>query len=149
MKYILIFLLFTSLAQADQLEDLCLKNSGKLTKSYKCPKSKLKLPIRTCEYQNELYETQFVNGCSGPSGGHKEIFFKACIKHDLCYHHEPSSNGLKRKSCDKLFLEIAIKSCDEQAKDKKKCHKWAKLMYRALRIVGTPAFHCENRPATY
>ena len=149
MRLFLILFLFTNLAQADQLSDLCKEKGGKLFKKYKCPKSKLNLPIRTCEFENEYGDLQFVNGCSGPSGGHKKIFFKACIQHDLCYHHEPSSGGLSRKDCDQLFLEIAQQGCNEEAKNKKKCHRWAKTMYRALRIVGGAAYVCEDRPGNY
>ncbi len=149
MKAFIIFLLFSSFAHADQLQDYCIEKKGKILKKYKCPKTKLTLRIRTCEFENDYGETQFVNGCSGPSGGHKEIFFKACIKHDLCYHHEPSTNGNTRKDCDQLFLNIATESCDAEAKDKKKCKNWAKRMYRALRVIGGPAYHCADQPSNY
>ena len=149
MKIILIFLLLSPFAYADQLEDFCSERNGKIFKKYKCPKTKLTLPIRTCEFESKFGDTQFVNGCSGPSGGHKEIFFKACIKHDLCYHHEPSTNGQTRKDCDQLFLKVANNGCDAEAKDKKKCKKWAKTMYRALRIVGGAAYHCADHPSNY
>jgi hypothetical protein len=149
MKILVLFVFFISFARADQLKEYCVQNNGKMFKKYQCPKSKLKLPIRTCEYVNTYGDTQFVNGCSGPSGGHKEVFFKACIRHDLCYHHEPSSSGQNRKDCDQLFLEVALKSCEEEASKKKSCRFWATTMYRALRVIGTAAFACSDRPANY
>ena len=148
----LLFALLISLsAHADQLDDLCKERGGKIFKKYTCPKSGLKLPIKTCEYKNQDGDIQFVNGCSGPSGGHGEVFFMACIQHDLCYHHEPSTNGLSRKQCDQLMLEIATESCmtDPRVKDRKKCRGWAKTMYNALRVVGGIAYHCEDSPANY
>lgn len=148
MKFFLVLLTFSFAAHADQLEDYCKQRDGQIYKSYKCPKSKLKLPVRTCEYTSEDGTIQFVNGCSGPSGGHSELFFDACIKHDLCYHHEPSTNGFDRKYCDQLFLDIALKSCD-QAPKKKSCERWAKIMYNSLRVIGGPAFHCADSPSTY
>ncbi len=140
-------LIFTFNAHADQLNDFCQSVDGEMFKSYKCPKSGLKLPVRTCEYVNNLGDLQFVNGCSGPTGGHKEFFFKACVVHDLCYHHEPSTNGLNRKECDQLFLSTAIVGC-EQAPKKESCIKWAKLMYNSLRVIGGPAFHCADNQAS-
>jgi hypothetical protein len=149
MNILVFFVFFISFARADQLKDYCDQNKGVILKKYRCPKSRLNLPIRTCEFENSYGDLQFVNGCSGPTGGHKETFFKACIKHDLCYHHEPSTGGLNRKDCDQLFLEIALKSCKEESQDKKSCRFWANTMYKALRIVGTAAFACSDRPATY
>lgn len=132
----------------DQLTEFCQAVDGEMHRSYRCPKSGLKLPVRTCEYLNNQDDLQFVNGCSGPTGGHTEYFFKACIVHDLCYHHEPSTNGLERKDCDQLFLNTALEGC-EGAPNKKSCHFWAKLMYNSLRVIGGPAFHCSDEPANY
>ena len=128
--------------------DYCNERNGEILQKYKCPKTKLTFGYRTCEYKNQFNEKQFVNGCSGPSGGHTELFFNACIKHDLCYHHEPSTNGYKRKHCDQLFLTIATNACDAAA-DLDKCRNWAKIMYRSLRVVGALAFNSSDEPATY
>ena len=149
MKLIVIYILLTSTAMGDQLINYCNEREGFIFRSYKCPKSKLKLPVRTCEYSNELGELQFVNGCSGPSGGFKKNFFKACIAHDLCYHHEPSSNGFSRKDCDQLFLDKALQACELVTKKQKKCQRWAKTMYRSLRVIGGVAFKCADEPASY
>ena len=148
LKLLITLFFLTFQVQANQLENYCQENKGEIFKSYQCPKSKLKLPVKTCEFNNDLGETLFVNGCSGPSGGHSELFFRACVKHDLCYHHEPSTNGYNRKDCDQLFLRTALESCS-QASNQKKCQRWANLMYNSLRIIGGPAFHCSDSPADY
>jgi hypothetical protein len=152
MKKYLIILLFlnTAVMATVQLDNLCERNKGTIVKSFTCPKSKLKLPIKTCIYKNKSYDTLFVNGCSGPSGGFGKSFFKACIAHDLCYHHEPSSNGADRKSCDQKFLNIALEECSNFSGDTRKdCRGWAKTMYYSLRVIGLPAFNCADYPADY
>lgn len=145
---VLLSFFFSFQGMADQLTEFCQKNQGRIFKSYTCPKSGLKLPVRTCEFENLDGDRQFVNGCSGPSGGHNKLFFKACVKHDLCYHHEPSTNGYGREYCDQLFLETALEGC-KQAPKLKKCQRWARLMFNSLRVIGAPAFHCADSPAHY
>lgn len=132
----------------DMLEKFCQEYSGEVKFGFTCPKSKIPLPLRMCHFSNSHKEKQFFDGCSGPSGGYKELFFPACIKHDLCYHHEPASNGKDRKFCDDLFLEIMNNAC-ETVENKKNCLKWAKTMYKGVRAIGTPAFHCENIKGHY
>ena len=145
-------MLFLSNTYADNLEKFCAIKSGKIYTKYRCPKSRLLLPVKTCEYENEVGDIHFVNGCSGPTGGYGDVFFRSCLKHDLCYHHEPSSNGLNRNYCDSLFFVDTIDACDQDLDDleeRTKCKKWAKAMYRALRVVGTAAFHCADNPTDY
>lgn len=133
-----------------QLDKYCKKKKGVILKSYTCPKTKLKLPIKTCVYKNKTYDQLFVNGCSGPSGGFSKTFFNACIAHDLCYHHEPSTSGKTQKDCDKKFFNIAVNDCSVfSGKKKNRCRGWAKTMYLSLRVIGVPAFHCADYPADY
>jgi hypothetical protein len=141
------FLIVSSFA--GPLQDHCKDLGGHVSKMYTCPKSKLPLPITTCSYRNQYNEVQFFNGCSGPTGGYKKIFFPACIQHDLCYHHEPATNGYTRKKCDQdLYKDLRL-ACEKGAKNIRKCKKWASFMYRAVRIVGLPAYHCANQRSTY
>lgn len=140
---------FCNLANADLLFKYCSQHSGTVYKGHKCPKSKIPLPINTCVFRNDDGVKQFFNGCSGPSGGHKEIFYPSCIKHDLCYHHEPSSNGYGQSKCDYIFLQSMLKACEKKAININRCNKWANIMYRGVRIIGKPAFHCANTPAKY
>ena len=152
-KYLMVLLFLNasfSILASDQLEQFCDKMKGDIVRSFTCPKSKLKLAIKTCIYQNNSYDKLFVNGCSGPTGGFKKDFFRACIAHDLCYHHEPSTSGRSQKSCDQTFLNIALVKCSRYSGEKSKdCKRWANSMYYSLRVIGRPAFHCADYPADY
>ncbi|MBC75631.1 MAG: hypothetical protein CME64_06415 [Halobacteriovoraceae bacterium] len=144
-----ICVLFLQSSHADLLDDFCDNKNGKLFTWYQCPKSKLPLRIKTCEYHNSYGELEFVNGCSGPTGGHDKLFFPACVQHDLCYHHEPATNGKGQKYCDVRMLNQLLKICDEKAQNIIRCQKWARFMYRSLRVIGKPAFHCANYYGRY
>ncbi len=153
MKIIFSFIFFycfsISSSQANLLNQYCKKYNGSIRNSYQCPKSKIPLPIKTCTFKNKNGIEQFFNGCSGPSGGHSKLFSPACIKHDLCYHHEPISNGYGQSKCDYNFLQGMLDACSRTAKNLKACQKWARIMYRGVRIIGKPAFHCANYRALY
>lgn len=141
----LILSIITSSAFAEStLKQYCDEYNGRVVKFYQCPRTKIPLPMATCVFENQRGEEQFFNGCSGPSGGHNNIFFKACIAHDLCYHHEPATSGRSQRSCDLEFLSSAKDSCELEARNPQRCKKWANRMYRALRIIGKPAFLCSN-----
>ncbi len=150
MKLFFIFFFFvtSNLCMATGMESYCQDLGGEIKGSYQCPRSKVPLPVKTCVYKNSDGEKLFFNGCSGPSGGHSKLFFPACVKHDLCYHHEPASHGLRQKDCDQALLQDLMKLC-AQAPNEKKCTNWAKFMYRGLRVVGSIAFQCENSPRKY
>jgi hypothetical protein len=145
----LTILFFSTTVLANPLFDSCRELGGTVYKSHKCPKTGIVLPINTCRFENEFGEKQFFNGCSGPSGGHKELFFPSCITHDLCYHHEPATNGYSQKKCDLLLLDNLKTVCEDKALNIMKCKRWANIMYRALRIIGKPAFHCSNSISRY
>lgn len=148
-KTILITLLcLTSLnSKADLLSEYCDRYQGQVVKGFQCPKSRLYLPIRVCLFNNSANSFEFFDGCTGPTGAYKEIFYPSCIAHDFCYHHEPATNGKGRKYCDYRFYQGMLDACDDRASNINSCKKWAKNLYRSLRIVGWPAFHCENRRA--
>ncbi len=151
MKFlILLFIVFSTQTYAkDLLLESCIKRSGSVVRGHLCPKSKIPIPARACFYKNSHNETQFYNGCSGPTGGYKEIFYSSCIQHDLCYHNEPASNGFSQKTCDMNFLNGMEKACDLKDENKVHCLKWARNLYRALRIIGKPAYHCANNLSDY
>lgn len=149
MRALVIFLIFTQGTLAGELQNFCKQKEGKIYKWYKCPNSKLNLKITTCEYKNNYGEVEFVNGCSGPTGRYKKIFFASCVKHDLCYHHEPMTNNRSQKYCDKQLFDGLSKACSNHAKDIDKCKRRAKFMYFALRLIGKPAFYCENKYGRY
>jgi hypothetical protein len=139
-----VVLSWSFLAYADDLNLACESRGGLVKSYYTRHKSNIPLPVRTCVFENSYGETQFFNGCSGPSGGHNSLFYSSCIKHDLCYHHEPATNGYTQKVCDQNFLNNMLEACESGANNKSKCVRWAKTLYRGLRIIGTPAFHCAN-----
>ena len=148
-KFFLLGFIFTTSAYATYLDQYCRENKGVVVKFFKCPKSKVTLPWRICKYQNPQEQDEFVDGCTGPTGGFLPIFFNSCIRHDLCYHHEPASNGRSRKSCDLEFLHNLRQACLNDGRNNKKCFFWARTLYQAVRTVGLPAYHCENTPADY
>ena len=135
-------------SNSELLVEYCDKLNGEVVGSYKCPKSKLKIPFNFCTYKNDQGEKQFFDGCTGPSGGHSALFYPHCIKHDLCYHHEPITNGKTQKKCDQEFRDGMISSCSK-AENPKKCKNWAKTMYRAVRSFGALAYNCANYRASY
>jgi hypothetical protein len=144
LSLLLIVLSLPNQAFSSELSRACSDRNGVVKSRYTCPKSNIPLPIKTCVYENSYGETQFFNGCSGPSGGHGKLFYNSCIKHDLCYHHEPATNGFSQKTCDKNLLSNMNSACDGGAKNIARCKKWARILYRGLRIVGAPAYHCAN-----
>lgn len=148
-KFLIFLFSFQIMASSDDLlRNYCDRFGGKVQKTYTCPKSKLKLNFGFCIFKNEQGIEQFFDGCTGPDGGHTDLFYPHCIAHDLCYHHEPVSNDMSRKDCDLRFKNGLLQSC-ESADNQKRCVRWAKTMYRALRIFGNIAFHCANYKAAY
>lgn len=150
MKYFLISLLFVASNSygEDLLKSYCDKAQGEVVKGFKCPKNRLKLPWNFCISQDRLGRTLFFDGCTGPAGDYKALFFPACIAHDNCYHHEPNSNGISKAQCDQKFLTDMTESCKE-AEDSEKCVSWAKTMYRAVDTFGELAFNCAKYEAEY
>ena len=150
-KYSLFLLIFSvsHFSYAGLIEEFCEQQEGQMHKWYKCPKSKLYLRTNTCEFKNSYNEVEFSNGCSGPTGKYGKVFFSSCIEHDLCYHHEPFTNGYSQEHCDKKFYKSLEKACREKAVNIKACLRRAKVFYYALRLAGKPAFHCENTYGRY
>ncbi|EQC50992.1 prokaryotic phospholipase A2 [Bacteriovorax sp. DB6_IX] len=137
-----------TLAKDELLVQYCDDLGGKVVNSYRCPKSKLKIPFQFCTYTNQFGEHQFFDGCTGPSGGHSELFYPHCIRHDLCYHHEPSTSGKTQKMCDSEFKRGLLNSC-QNAENPKKCRSWAKTMYKAVRSFGRLAYNCADYQGHY
>lgn len=130
------------------LNSFCQDYGGEVKFGFICPKSKIPLPINMCHFTNSYGEKQFFDGCTAPTGEFTEDFYPACIKHDLCYHHEPVSNGLSQKDCDnKFFSELKLICAKEN--NKKKCLRYAHYLYKGVRSIGIFAFLCENIKAHY
>jgi hypothetical protein len=131
-----------------RLKTHCAQVGGTVVQELTCPKSKLKLSWKFCLTEDQNGRPLFFDGCTGPSGGHTDLFYPACIQHDYCYHHEPATHGYQQVDCDQQFLKEALNLC-AQANDQKKCRAWAKAMYRALRSFGKIAFNCADYEADY
>lgn len=147
---LIIIAIFTqvSFAKTNILKKFCDKYAGEVRFGFTCPKSKIPLPLNMCTFKNQYGEKQFFDGCTGPTGGFKELFYPACITHDLCYHHEPASSGKTQEYCDQLFYELMQESC-QKTPQKKKCLRWAKSLFNIVRKIGKAAYHCENIVGPY
>lgn len=126
------------------LEIFCSEKGGRIVSEFKCPNTFFKSPLKNCIFNERGDFFQFVDGCTGPSGGFKESFFSSCIAHDLCYHHEPATNGWSQKQCDEEFL-VNLEAACESVENLKRCRRWAKTMYNAVRGFGRLAYHCDDR----
>lgn len=146
LRVTLSFFFLLTTAQAS-VEELCQEVGGTIQKGYKCPDTSFPLLSKVCFFKNDYGDTHFTDGCTGPSGGHRDLFSKACLKHDLCYHHEPATSGKTQKQCDREFLENMLAACVD-AKSYRRCERWAKVMYRTLRVFGGLAYRCDNTPVT-
>ena len=129
------------------LETFCQIKDGEIKEKFKCPKTSFPLLTPVCHFSNSSGQTHFTDGCTGPTGGHRDLFLKSCIAHDLCYHHEPSSSGKTQKDCDLEFRSNLLKACSS-AENYEACEKWAKTMYSALRIFGSLAYRCDDSSVT-
>jgi hypothetical protein len=150
MKFLSLFICFF-LFQAkasDLLTRHCQEIGGQMHDSYTCPKSGLTIRWDFCVSKSSQGITLFTDGCTGPSGGHTELFYPACIQHDYCYHHEPVTSGMNRRDCDQEFLQTTLKLC-QQSENPNVCEMWAYSMYSALRGFGELAFNCAKYPADY
>ncbi len=123
---------------------LCAQLGGHVEQGFKCPKTFFRSPAKVCYFDNSYGETLFTDGCTGPTGGHKDLFLPACVQHDLCYHHEPLTSGKTRRQCDDEFLEDLETACIK-ADNEKRCRRWAKTMVATLRPFGGLAYKCEDK----
>lgn len=147
---IILFSLSTHAKDVEESQDftvLCEKLGGHLDKGFKCPNTSFPLLSHVCFFKNTFGEEHFTDGCTGPSGGHNSLFLESCVKHDLCYHHEPASTGKSRKECDDEFFNNLMDKC-RIANDSEKCERWARTMVKALRVFGGLAYKCDNSAVT-
>lgn len=93
----------------------------------------------------------FHDGCSGQALGRPstnsvsattwgQLFHPACVYHDHCYHHEPSTSGKSQKFCDDRMRSDMYRICDAEYRTKAvartACKKAAATMYSGLRAGG-------------
>jgi hypothetical protein len=146
MKFLLLAYLFnlSPLAYSnDDLQSFCQKQEGVIVKGHSCPVTSFPIVTPACLFKNKYSESHFTDGCTGPTGGHRSLFMKSCVKHDLCYHHEPASTGKTQKECDLDFMHNLLDAC-RSADNYSKCIRWATTMYQSVALVGKFAYRCDN-----
>ncbi|AZZ38180.1 hypothetical protein CIK05_15685 [Bdellovibrio sp. qaytius] len=154
MKNLLVSLTFifgvTSTAFADQqLTDYCLQTGGEIVSQWTCPANGALHSGETCKQTNTSGQVMYFNGCSAPEGKYKTLFFKACIIHDLCYHHEPQTNGKSKTDCDDQFLANMKQTCKVTNPFNLECGIVAQTFYAAVNTAGDSAFACSKENVKY
>lgn len=140
------------LAQADLLGPFCWNGGGKIIDSWTCPNSKRVRSGRMCELTNKQGQKLVFNGCSAPSNPYNDFFFKACLLHDLCYHHEPVSNKKAKEQCDSEFLYNMQTLCvsTNMLDEGYWCFFAAQTYYKAVSVGGgLVAWECSKEYADY
>ncbi|MCM2352671.1 MAG: phospholipase A2 [Pseudobdellovibrio sp.] len=140
----------TSTTWADQqLVDYCVKTGGEVVQEWTCPATGNLKSGETCKQTNSLGQVMYFNGCSAPEGKYKTLFFKACIIHDLCYHHEPTTNNKSKADCDNQFFTNMKKICKTTGVLNFECSLAAQTFYTAVVKGGEAAFNCSKENVQY
>lgn len=134
-------------AQADILRDYCDKVGGIMLSQWTCPNSKQLRHETFCKQINSENKELVFNGCTVAAGRYSEIFFKACLLHDLCYHNEPNVSGKSKTDCDTVFLNNMNKICDTQSSFG--CYSTAKAFHSAVSVGGSNSWNCSKSDAEY
>lgn len=143
-------LLVTSSAWADRiLRDYCLQTGGEVVQEWTCPATGSLKTGEACKQRNADGGVMYFNGCSAPEGKYKDLFFRACIIHDLCYHHEPQTNGKSKIDCDDDFLKNMKKICKKTNPLSLECGIAAQTFYAAVASAGDTAFRCSKENVQY
>lgn len=140
----------TSTAFADpQLIQYCTQTGGEVVQQWTCPATGAVRNGETCKQKNAQGQVMYFNGCSAPEGKYKNLFFKACIIHDLCYHHEPQTNGKSKIDCDNQFLADMKRICKVTNPFSLECGVVAQTFYSAVANAGDSAFTCSKENVNY
>lgn len=140
----------SSTAFADQqLVDYCQQTGGEVVQEWTCPATGTLRTSETCKQTNSQGQVMYFNGCSAPEGKYTNLFFKACIIHDLCYHHEPQTNNKSKADCDNQFLVNMKKICKSVGPFNIECGAAAQTFYAAVAKGGEPAFSCSKEKVSY
>lgn len=152
-NFFLIVILFTSLVSTSfadkQLTDYCKLTGGQIISSWTCPVTGYQKTGDTCKQTNSAGQSLYFNGCSAPDSKYKNLFFKACIIHDFCYHHEPQTTGKSKKNCDDQFLENMKKICKTSKPLSLDCGFAAQAFYLAVDQGGDKSFMCSKEKVPY
>ena len=85
----------------------------------------------------------FFYGCTAGIADYDAVFFDECLTHDMCYHHEPATNGKLKSQCDANFYQSMKLKCDRR-EDKKRCLVMAKLFYEGVEHFGDKSWQCSD-----
>lgn len=129
-------------AKDDLLYNYCQQMGGEIKDSYQCPKSGIKLYWDFCVI-NKGEQEIFFDGCTGPMGSYKKLFYPHCINHDICYHKTPLTSQNSKEDCDEIFFQGMRQSCESSPK-KDRCFNWAKRAYWTVKRFGELAFNCAD-----
>jgi hypothetical protein len=151
---LLVGLLVSGLVHADtstdQLTDYCASRGGKIISKWKCPADGTVRVTPQCRLSSGRGKVFVFDGCSGGGDRYGEIFFKACVLHDLCYHNEPRAHGLRRADCDMKLYQNAMEICETIAEEERgSCQGAAQSFYAAVRVFGRRPWQCSNDSAPY
>jgi hypothetical protein len=140
----------TSSALADQqLVQYCIQTGGEIVQEWTCPATGNIKTGESCKQISADGKSMYFNGCSAPEGKYKTLFFKACIVHDLCYHHEPTTHNKQKADCDNDFLGNMKKICKTTMPFSLECGIVAQSFYAAVDNAGEPAFTCSKENVNY
>lgn len=140
----------SSVSLADQqLVNYCLQTGGEVVQEWTCPVTGSLKVGESCRQNNGHGQVMYFNGCSAPEGRYKTLFFKACVIHDLCYHHEPTTNNKSKVDCDTQFLADMKKICKATNPFSLECGIVAQTFYAAVANAGDAAFNCSKENVPY
>ena len=140
----------TSTALANQqLVEYCYQTGGEVVPEWTCPATGAIKMGQACKQKNAQGQEMYFNGCSAPEGKYKNLFFKACVIHDLCYHHEPTTNNKSKQDCDDQFLSDMKKICVNTNPLSFECGFVAQTFYAAVDTAGDSAFMCSKENVNY
>lgn len=133
----------------DYLAQQCWRMGGEMIQQWACSNSSKVRNDNFCRVYDNERRPMIFNGCSWSFGDYGKVFFQACVYHDFCYHHEPTSNGYSKDDCDNKFLLDMIDICRYQKAQDKSCESSARWFYRAVYLFGGSSWACSKEQANY
>lgn len=130
------------------LEADCLKRGGKIISQWSCPSAQWLRKGPFCEILDANGTSIVFNGCDVSLFGYGKVFYSACLKHDLCYHHEPAASGQDKFQCDIHFYIDMLKIC-KNSDSPNACEFMAYTYYEGVDLGGARAWGCSKVKADY
>ncbi len=150
--FLMVFLGFISTAMAKDtntfLQKDCAHRGGKMISSWACPSVDWLREGPFCEIKDRNGVSMVFNGCDVNIAGYGEIFYSACVEHDLCYHHEPVTSGRDKFQCDIRLYGDMMAIC-RQSHSPRRCEFMAHVYYEGVKLGGERSWSCSKVPADY